>query len=109
MRVEHAEAIDLLRKWLSERMLLECSMNFPTFRARFRARMARFDGRVFGLVSDDLCNELAMTLAPWMVFGYGESADIETATEFRGLLVIFYRVGIEGEQDSFLAIAEVPN
>ncbi len=59
------------------------------------------------LVSDDATAELALRLAPWMEFGYGDNRGFDSADEFEGMLVIFFRLGKEGEEADRIALAEV--
>ena len=53
MRAGRGEAFDLFRKWALEKTLLECGLNFPTFRARFRLRLREVSGNDLKLWSDD--------------------------------------------------------
>jgi hypothetical protein len=107
MRTGRDEAFDLFRKWLSERTLLECTLSFPAFQSRFRARLREISGEDLKLWSDDTVSELALWVAPSMEFGYGDARKAEGPDRFEGLLVIFFRLGREGEEADFISLTEV--
>jgi hypothetical protein len=107
MRIGRDEAFDLLAKFVSERTLLECSLSFPFFRARFRARLSRVSPEELRLMSDDATSELAMRFGPRIEFGYGDARNVEGADRFEGILVIFFRLGVEGEEADFISLTEI--
>jgi|ERR1017187_299063 hypothetical protein len=107
MRAGNAEAFDLFRKWLSEETLIECKLNFPLFRSRFRARVREISSGNLKLWSDDTKSELALRIEPWMEFGYGDACGVEGPDRFEGLLMVFFRVGVEGEEADFISFTEV--
>jgi hypothetical protein len=107
MRAGRGEAFDLFRKWLAEGTLLECKLNFPLFRSRFRARLREMAGDDLKFWSDDTTSELVLRIAPGMEFGYGDAMDVRGPDRFEGLLVTFFRLGAEGEEADFICLAEV--
>jgi hypothetical protein len=74
MRIKREEAFDLIRKFADESALVECSLRFPTFSARFRGRMVSFDGIDLRVISDDTRSEIVLRIAPWMEFGFGDAS-----------------------------------
>ncbi len=107
MRTTRPEAFDLLHKWASEETLLECSLKFPVFRARFRGRLRSFSADKLKLWSDDTRSELSLVIAPWMEFGFGDASKAEGPDRFEGILAIFFRVGEEGEEPDLITLAEI--
>jgi hypothetical protein len=107
MLIKREEAFDLIRKFADESALVECSMRFPTFAARFRGRMVSFDRRELRLISDDTRSELALRIAPWMEFGFGDASPATGPDRFENLLCIFFRLGEEGEEADLIALGEI--
>jgi hypothetical protein len=107
MRTRREEAFDLFSKWLSEATLLECRLNFPAFRSRFRVRLREISESNLRLWSDDTTSELVVRILPQMEFGYGDAAGVRGPDRFEGLLVIFFRLGREGEEADFICLTEV--
>ena len=107
MRAKREEAFDLFRKWLSDRTLLECSLSFPSFRSRFRARLRSVSDDDLKLWSDDTISELALRVEPWMEFGYGDAVEAKGPDRFEGVLVVIFRLGEEGEEADFIVFAEI--
>ena len=72
MRAGRDEALDVVRKWLSEGALLQCNFDFRGFAAAFRGRIRTLSPDELRLLSDDKTSELVLTLGPDVEFGYGE-------------------------------------
>jgi hypothetical protein len=107
VRAGRGEAFDLFRKWLAEATLLECSISFPSFRSRLRARLRRISENDLSFVSDDTVSGLALRIDPSTEFGYGDASAAEGPDRFEGLLMVFFRLGREGEEPDFIGFAEV--
>jgi len=107
VRAGRGEALDLFRKWQAEGTLLECKFSFPFFRARLRARLRWISDDEIKLWSDDRQSELALRVEPWMEFGYGDAGTADGPDRFEGILVVFFRLGEEGEEADFIAFAEI--
>ena len=109
MRIGRAEAMDLFRKWLSERALLRCDFLLSEFAACFRGRIVSLSAERGKMLSDDTFCELDFPLAPTLEFGYGEPRDFAERREFAGALVAFFPKR-EGETEAgevcFLEISE---
>lgn len=90
MRTGRTEAIDLLRKWFSERALIECDFSFSEFATCLRGRIMAVSDEHLHILSDDTFSELELPLRANLEFGYGEPLDFpDEAAEFESGLVIF--------------------
>src|SRR5215469_16795670 len=104
MRLSRAEVAELLNKWLSEQKLLDCSICSSAFEARFRARLFKFDGDVFGLGSDDHSMEFVFEFYFWTEFTRGDTSESHACESPRTPLIC---LGSRKEDDpDILTIAE---
>ena len=78
-----------------------------TFRARFRLRLREVSGNNLKLWSDDTESELVLRVAPSMEFAYGDAREAKGPDEFDGILLVFFRLGAEGEEAQFIRFAEI--
>jgi hypothetical protein len=91
VRVGREEAVDIFRKWFSERSLLRCDMAFSRLAATFRVRVAFVSRDEVKFISDDTTSEMALLLEDDLVFGYGEPRGFpEEAGVFDCALVLFF-------------------
>lgn len=101
MIIGRPEALDLFRKWKSERSLLRCVFEFKGFAASLRARVFLVGDSEIRLVSDFPDTELVVSLREVVDFSYVEpfgrfrEEDAETAVSALGL---GFRAP-EGEED----------
>jgi len=78
MKVGREEALDLFRKWETERSLLLCNLGFRLFAAKFKGRIAKLTSSELCLVSDDTHSEFVMTFRPDMDFHYQDARNTPT-------------------------------
>jgi hypothetical protein len=91
VRIGRAEALDLFRKWRSDRALVRCDLLFEDFAASLTGRVFRVAEDRVDLVSDDTRSELAVVLRPGLEFLYGEPRDLpEEAKVFVGGLSVLF-------------------
>jgi hypothetical protein len=107
MRLGRDEAIDLIGKWLAEETEMLCSFGLRTVRGSFKGRLALASTDGFTVASADRFSEISLRFGPSMIFTYGESRGLPDAAEFIGGLVIFFRLGEEGEEDDFISLTEM--
>lgn len=89
MRVGRDEALDIFRKWFSERSLLRCDFEFAMVAATFRARVVFVSADEIKFLSDDRSSEMALLLKDDFTFGYGEPRGFpEEAGIFESVLVL---------------------
>ena len=110
MRAGRSEALDLFRKWCSERALLRCDFGFAGFAACLRGRIVSVSENQVKLLSDDAFSELVLPLASDLGFGFGDPRRFpEEAEVFEsGLVVFFARARPEDDFDtiSFLELKD---
>ena len=108
MIIGRPEALDIFRKWFSERPLLKCDLRFPLFSLCFR-------GRVFGLadnevkvLSDDTFTELALRIPDDASFGYGEPRDFPDEDKHsRCVVVVSFGDNAADNEHDFIAFEEL--
>ena len=89
MRVGRPEALDIFRKWFSERTLLRCDLHFSELACRFRGRIISLTVAGVQVLSDDTFSELVLPFTPELNFGYGEPRNELETLEFSGALIVF--------------------
>jgi len=111
VRAGRLEALDIFRKWRSERALVRCDLLFRDFAASLRARVSRVTEDRVNLVSDDTTSELALTLRDGLEFAYEEPRDFPAeATVFaRGLVVRFPSLESAGDRDKICFMEVLTN
>lgn len=90
MTAGHEEVLDLLRKWLGERTMLQCGFSFPAFRAFLRGRATRISSVEVALLSDEPRSyRSGSEIVRWNTpnGGYLRTWDISAALLFRRLLL----------------------
>jgi hypothetical protein len=98
VRLNRSEALDIFRKWFSERVLLECRFRFPDFEACFRGRLFGVSEDQIKVASDDTTSELTLALRPSMTFAYGDPRDFPAdAKQYISILVVFFEEPSEEE------------
>jgi hypothetical protein len=106
MRIGRDEAFDLLRKFSAERTLLECTLSFVPFVARFRARLTAAGSDEVRLMSDNSTSELVFRLAGVVDYYYGDARNLDTPNPMEGVVIFVYRYDDDGANDS-ISLAEV--
>ena len=109
MRVDRSEALDIFRKWFSERTLLRCDLLFSEFSCCFRGRIISLTTARLQVLSDDTFSELVLPFTRELNFGYGEARNEPETLEFsRDLIVFMAEPPATGDVDKicFLEIVE---
>jgi hypothetical protein len=111
VRTGRSEALDIFRKWLSERSLVRCDLLFGDFAASLRGRVFRVAEDRGDLVSDDTHSELALVLRPDLEFAYGEPRDFPAEAEIfaGGLVVLFPSLDPAAERDKIRFMEMLPS
>jgi hypothetical protein len=101
MKAGRSEALDVVRKWLSERALLQCNLDVKRIAATFRARVRAISDDRITLLSDDTTSELILVLAPHSEFAYVEpdrsAGDVKSAVA--GLVIFLSPTGPGSDPD----------
>ena len=110
MEANRTEALDLLRKWFSERALLRCDLGFSDFAACLRGRIMAVSDERLHILSDDTFTELELPLRASFAFGYGEPRDFpDEAAEFESTLVIFLTFPLPTREPDTISLLKVKN
>jgi len=105
LRATLEEALDLLRGWLSERVLLRCHFESPELALTMPGRLRELSRQRLSVVSDDGDSELSLVLGAGIVPFFGDPGRLpEEALLFREALVCFLG---EPESSPFLSFAVV--
>jgi hypothetical protein len=109
VRISLSEALDIFRKWESERALVRCTFSFRDFAASLSGRVARVSERRIDFWSDDKGSELALRVRPALEFAYGEPRRFPAEAEiFKGAVGVFFPSAVDGDPESlwFLEVIE---
>jgi hypothetical protein len=109
VRLSKSELLDIFRKWLSERALLECYFAFPDYEAIFRGKILEVTDDHVKVASDDTTSELALVLREWMSFAYGEPPKQlpKSADKYRSTILVFFEEPIHGKSDKRISFSEL--
>ena len=106
MRIGLEEALDILRKWHSEKSLVSCNLDCSRFATAFRGRVREVLPDLVRVWSDDTTAALALAITPDLEFAHGHPRALseEAATSTPGLLVFFPPAGPgrEPERDAIV-------
>ena len=95
MKAGRNEALDVVRKWLSERALLQCNLDLRRIAVVFQARVRAISDDQIKLLSDDTTSEFVLLLAADFEFAYVEprrsSGDVKAAVS--GLVIFLSPTG----------------
>jgi hypothetical protein len=109
MRMEYAAALDLFRKWLSDRSLIRCQGSLNMFSFSFKGRMVDVNPAEIRLMADDADSEFVLRITDKIEFGYADSRVVtgQEAADYECLLMVFLGpIPNEGEGES-VAFAEL--
>jgi len=110
MRTGRSEALDMFRKWFSEKPIVRCDLVFGRLRSSLRGRIASLSEMELRLVSDDKRSEFALLIGPDLEFGYGEPRPPipgEEPTECA--LIVFLPTWKSPQDHECIVFMELPN
>lgn len=89
MNVTRPEALDIFRKWLTERTPLRCRILTRQLSSGFTVRVVSVSGDEIGLANDDRTTELTVPLNERLSFGYGDARHLGENAPYDSALVVF--------------------
>jgi hypothetical protein len=108
MTIDRPEAVDLLRKWESERTLLRCDVVRPAMTARLRGRIVSVGDVFFLLESDDGLSEIDARFAAVKAFLYVDGRDVPAREAFEGTLICVFDIAeTDGAPHDSISLAEI--
>lgn len=112
MRAGHSEALDLFRKWSSERSFLHCTFSFREFAASFAGRVAEVSEERVVVLSEDGWGELVLPITEDLGFSYSDARGVAPGNRVfeRALVVGLRPPRSDGKPDtiSFLEMIDAP-
>jgi hypothetical protein len=107
VRTGRPEAIDLLRKWVSDATLLRVYFSFSLFSLSFLGKVKEVSDTRLYFLSDDTTSELELPLPDNLEFGYGD----DRRSEGKGLagVTLFFpaEMGAQPDTISFFEVTDV--
>lgn len=88
VRIGKPEALDLLRKWSSERTLLRCDAAFMMVRFSLSGRISSLSDDILMLRSEDDKSEFSLRIYDEWTFEYGDTRNMESAKTYDSILVL---------------------
>ena len=101
-----SEALDLFRKWSSDKSLVRCQGSFPMYAFALNGRITIVDDHKLRIISDDTKSELVLKLTPDLDFHYADSRKVTgVAKEYDSCVAIFFSPVLSEQTPDSISIA----
>jgi hypothetical protein len=89
VRTGKPEALDIMRKWSSERTLLRCELRFMLFSFTLQGRIVSVSDNELRVVADDNLSDMMVRLYDEWEFNYGDTRNVpENVDTYDSVLVL---------------------